>query len=112
MTAAQLPIAFNGKELKEKGMQKALENAERVNPGWKKECYELFKRFVVGQVEPFKMEDFREWVKGLLSSPPSLRAYGSITVRAKKEGLIRHVGYTQVDNPKAHRANTSLWAKI
>lgn len=107
----QLPLPL-GRQLKEKGIQRAVDNAERVNPGWKEKCYELFKRFVVGQVKPFKVEAFREAVKEQLEEPPHLRAFAFVVVKAKKEGLIKHVGYTQVDNPTSHRANCSLWQRV
>lgn len=108
---AQTSINF-GRQLKEKGMKRSLESAERVNPGWQEKAYWHFKYWIRYQNHPFKMESFREWCKDLIPEPPSLRAFGPITARARKEGLIRHVGYAQVENPKAHRATSSLWQRV
>lgn len=107
---AQTNIPF-GKELKEKGIKKATDHAELVHDGWNKTADYFFKYFVTHSKNPFKMEDFREWVKGMLPSPPSLRAFGGVTVRAVRAGLIEKVGYAQVTNAKAHRANCSLWKR-
>lgn len=107
----QMELPFSGDQLKEVGMRMASDNAERVNNGWTDKCYELFIAFVELQDRPFKMEDFRAWASDKIDTPPSLRAYGSISMKAAKRGLIKHAGYAKVDNPKAHRANASLWIK-
>lgn len=101
-----------GKTLKEKGMKRSLESAERVNPGWQEKAYWYFKYWIRYQKQPFKMESFREWCKDLIPEPPSLRAFGAIVRRAKKEGLIKHIDYTQTENPKSHQANCSLWQRV
>lgn len=108
----QLPLPLSGKTLKDKGIQKSLDTANRVNPGWGEQCYRFFKIWIRKQRKPFKMESFRESIQGVISDPPSLRSFGSLVVRAKKEHLIKHVGYTQTENPKSHAANCSLWAKV
>lgn len=108
----QLELTYTGRQLKEKGIQKSLDTAERVNPGWADSCYWFFKYWIRYQKRPFKMETFREWAKDLIDAPPSLRSFGAIVRRAKKEGLIKHVGYTQTENPKAHEANCSLWQRV
>lgn len=111
MTARQQSLDF-GRTLKEAGMKRSLATAERVNPGWGEKCFAWLKVFIADQEGPFKVEAFREWGKNVIPSPPSLRAFGPIVSRAKKEGLIKHVGYTQVENPKAHRATSSLWQRV
>lgn len=112
MTNTQLPLPLSGKTLKEKGMAKALDTANKVIPGWGEECYRFFKIWIRKQRKPFKMESFRESIQGVISDPPSLRTFGAIARRAKKEGLIKHIDYTQTENPKSHAANCSLWAKV
>ena len=106
----QLTIDY-AKEAKEAGMQRAVKHADQVHDSWSTKAFDLFKSYLVLTSSPFKVEDFREWAKNLLPSPPSLRAFGAITVKAKKAGLIRHVGYAQVENIKAHKANCSLWQR-
>ncbi len=107
----QLAIDY-AKEAKDKGIAAAEKHANEVHEGWSEKAYGLFKSFLVGRTDSFKIEDFREWAKNLLAAPPSLRAFGAITVKAKKAGLIRHVGYAQVNNSKAHKANCSLWKRV
>lgn len=108
----QLQLPLSGKKLKELGIQKSLDTAERVKPGWSDQCYRFFKIWIKKQTKPFKVESFRESVRGVINDPPSLRTFGAIVIRAKKDKLIKHVGYTQVDNPKAHKANISLWKRV
>lgn len=112
MTTPQLPLPLSGKDLKLKGMAKALDTANKVSPEWGDRCYWFFKYWIRYQKKPFKIETFREWVKDLIDAPPSLRSFGAIVSKAKKDNLIKHVGFTQVENPKAHSANASLWQRV
>lgn len=110
----QSSFNFSGNELKEKGIELAVDHAEQINPCWKEKAFEMFKEWLSGWPSGymFLMEDARQSleVRGL-PAPPSLRAYGRIIQMAKKEGLIVHAGYKQVSNPRAHQANASLWEK-
>jgi len=58
------------------------------------------------------IEDFRTDLTVKLDDPPSLRAFGGISGRAVRDGLITKVGYQQVKNVKAHAANAALWKKV
>lgn len=103
-----------GTYLKEEGIQTAVSNADRKIPGWSIMAMKLFVEFL--QASPkigdgtFMTEDVRAYAlaKGL-PNPPSKRAWGSIIVKAKKNRIIKFVGYDQVNNPKAHRANAARW---
>ena len=108
---AQTTIDFS-RTARDKGIQQATDHADAVHDKWSKQAFDQFKIFLTSQVEPFKMEDFRNEVSGVLPEPPSLRAFGGIAMRAAKAGLIKRIGYTQVTNIKAHRANCALWQKI
>lgn len=108
----QLHINLSGKELKDSGILKAEINANRVNPGWSEQAYDYLKIFIRHRRTPFTIESFRASLKSYLPDPPSLRAFGALAVRAKREGLIKRVGFVQVENPKAHQANANLWMKI
>jgi hypothetical protein len=59
--------------------------------------------------KPFMCEDVREYASNHLPTPPTNRAWGAIILRAKKDGIIKHYGFGQVTNPRAHRANASMW---
>lgn len=111
---SQLSI-FSGQTLKEKGMKAALANADRVETGWSERAYQLLIQFLSGMSKDrrFMIEQFRLYAfEHELPSPPSLRAFGSITRRAAVEGKIIRVGFGQVTNPKAHMANSSVWRKV
>jgi hypothetical protein len=58
------------------------------------------------------VEDVRKSAIGTVEEPPSLRAWGSIIVKASKNGFIKRVGYKQVNNPLAHKTPASLWAIV
>lgn len=110
MTRTQLDISF-GRKARDKGMAKAITHADEVNPSWSERAYEHFKTFVGLQTKPFLIEDFREWVKDMIESPPSLRSFGALTMKAAREGLIKQVGYTKVKNARAHMANCAVWKR-
>lgn len=105
-----------GEILRDAGILQAQENADKKSPRWSEKVYELFTEWAVkkGSGHRFKTEDFRLSVEltGKVSKPPSRRAYGSIAVKAVKAGLIKKVGYAQVSNPLAHRANCVLWQVV
>jgi hypothetical protein len=104
----QTQIQF-GKQLKERGMQKAVDHANQVHTDWSEKAFEFLKSFII-EHKKFLAEDVRYYSAGKVPEPPSQRAWGSVIVRAAKAGLIRRVGYEQVKNVKAHRANASVWA--
>lgn len=106
----QTQLSF-GQQARDKGIAKAITNADRVSPSWSGRCYEFFKTFVRMQNEPFKIEEFRDWVEDKIENPPSLRAYGAITMKAARKGIIRHVGYAKVTNIRAHQANCAVWRR-
>lgn len=115
MTVTQGSIAFDwttGTQLRDAGIRLASENAEAKEPGWNEDAYNLLKDFIKTVTGDFLCEDFRSYCEAHnFKTPPSLRAYGGIIMKASKDGLIRRVGYAQVKNPKAHAANASRWIK-
>lgn len=111
---SQLSI-FSGATLKEKGMKRALANADRVESGWSERAYQLLLQFLSGLStdRKFMTEQFRKYAyeKGL-PAPPSLRAFGSVILRASNECKIVRVGFGTVENAKAHRCFASVWRKV
>ncbi len=100
----------SGKQLKEAGIKKATDTAERFHNDWSQQAHETLCQFIKRRKQ-FRTEEFREYAisKGL-PVPPSLRAFGGVIGRARNANLIRHIDYVQVKNPRAHNANASLWA--
>lgn len=101
-----------GEELKEKGIKMAVDHADKVVDSWSDKAYSLLKIYLITKLTAFQCEDFREWCKNRIETPPSKRAFGGVIVRAKKDKLIKHVGYGCVENPKAHRTPASIWLKL
>lgn len=105
---------FTGNELKQAGIHLAAEHAETKHQGWNEEAFSALKLFLTWNKSPFMCETFRAFAESECNvpPPPSGRAYGAVILRAKKEGLIQHVCFKQVSNPRAHRANASQWVKV
>lgn len=100
---------FEGNRLRDIGINQYLENAEDKIEKWGEHAY----HFLLGYVktnETFMAEDVRVASEGIVPEPPSKRAWGAIFVMAKKNELIRSIGFGNVKNPKAHRTPATLWA--
>lgn len=94
-------------------MNKAKDHANKVEKDWADKAYIKLKEYlIITNGNQFMCEDVREYASKSISEPPSKRAWGAIIVKAKKEGIIEHCGFSQVSNPTAHRANASLWRAI
>ena len=100
-----------GDKLRDKGIQLSLFNAEMTHFDWKSNALKCLQEYIkLNPGEKFQAEDVRQFAyKNGLPKPPSHRAWGGIMVGAKKSGIIRFVGYENVDNPKAHSTPASVW---
>jgi hypothetical protein len=111
-----LDLIAEGERLKQEGLDRAVDHADRDIPDWKVRCWSLFLEWLDSKPVGwrFKVEDFRLHVEaqGKIEAPPSKRAYGFISVKGVRAGLIVNKGTVKVNNPNAHRANAGLWEKI
>lgn len=105
----QPPLPFSGERLKNIGMAMAEDHANEVSPNWSERCFELLKKYLKINKEPFMTEYFRQWTEDKLPEPPSKRVFGSIISKANKQGLIKHCGYAPTTNYKAHKTPASVW---
>jgi hypothetical protein len=104
---------FTAQELKQSGINVAMHHAELKHEGWNEEALLHMKGFLRTRITPFLCEDVRLYAEeNGMQKAPSARAWGGVILQAKKAGLIQHFGYTQVKNPRAHRANASLWTAV
>lgn len=104
---------FDARQRRDEGIRKAAEHADAVHRDWQTMAYEFFTNvFLKHQKGPFMAEDFRAQCEGIVPTPPTLRAFGAIIVKAKKNGLIRRVGIRPVKNPRAQMANATVWVKV
>ena len=97
-----------GTELRDKGISSALDHAELAHENWGDQAYAFLKKYARTHRQ-FMAEDVRQASEGIVPEPPSKRAWGGIIVRGKIAGIIERIGYGQVNNPKAHRANAAVW---
>lgn len=111
-----MDLIAEGERLKQEGLERAVDHAERVVPEWKEIAWDFFQKWLtrIPSGLKFKMEDFRTWAECHdMPSPPSKRAIGFIPLKAVKEGLIKKCGLTSVTlNPKAHGCFCSQWQKL
>lgn len=116
MNNTQTTIDFSlpspsGTELRDKGIEKAVEHANHVYTQWSEKAFDFLLKYLQTAQE-FMVEDVRKASEGIVPSPPSLRAWGGVIVRAAKANLIKKIGFRNVTNAKAHCTPASVWEKI
>ena len=98
----------NGTELRDKGIKKALDNANNTHNEWSDKAYDFLLKYIKYQPK-FMTEDVRVASEKAIPKPPSNRAWGSVILRAVRSGLINRVGFANVKNAKAHKTPASVW---
>jgi hypothetical protein len=98
----------SGDDLARDGMAKAVKNADSVDLKWSEKAMSALCRFISLHKGPFQAEDVRRFAVSV-PHPPSLRAWGSVIVKAARLGLIEAVGYETVSNPLAHSTPARVW---
>lgn len=99
-----------GELLRDSGIATAIENADDKIENWSEMAYACLLSY---PGKEFLTEDVRRWShENGLPIPPSARAWGAVIVRAKREGVIKFLGYRSVTNPKAHMTPASYWRKL
>lgn len=92
MTIQDMAVSLAARDA---GMQSSAEHAEEVMPGWQDRALEELRGFANGYGSqcPFTMEEWRMSAEAFgLPQPAELRAYGALTVRAIREGIIEKTG--------------------
>lgn len=78
----------------ERGIVSSILHAERSADGWSERAYAYLCAWaVMHRDDPFTLEDFR--VAALeqgLDPPPDMRAFGGVTLRAIRRGVIKPTG--------------------
>jgi len=100
-----------GIKLRNKGIQKAINHADEIIPNWSDSAFNYLKKYIKSHKQ-FMAEDVRIASRKFIPEPPSARAWGGVIIRANKLGLIKHIGYKNVSNEKAHRTPASVWKTI
>lgn len=102
---------FKSIQLRDKGIEQAIDNAEATHDNWGDLAYSFLIGYAMLHTQ-FMAEDVRVSSIGIVPEPPSKRAWGGVFVRAKKSGLIKSVGFGCVKNPKAHRTPATVWEVV
>lgn len=105
-----------GERLAVAGMQLAVETANAEHPKWSERCWQLFYQWLNKKPRyyQFMIEDFRKYLYDydLIERPKTDRAFGFLSGKAVREGLIQSAGTRKVSNKKAHATPAGLWVKI
>jgi hypothetical protein len=102
----------DAKALRDRGIETAIDHADRVVAGWSDAAFEELCAFthLIGLTARFTSEDVRLFADARgFAKPPDNRAWGSVMLRASKRGLIKKVGWTTANDPKVHCNPVSLW---
>ena len=114
MPAVQLNILEAIRE-RDKGILQSLSNADAKIPDWSERAWKMFTEWLEGWPKGYKfqIEGFRKvaQIRGL-PDPPTARAFGSLAVRAKREGLVKSNGQKPTTSKTAHRCYASEWIKV
>jgi len=107
----QLDI-FEGRRLRDEGIATAKDHADQTYESWSELCFDMFRNYLKkkGKGAIIMVEDFRvEAIESGLPEPPHNRAFGFLSLKAKRAGLIKHHGFESVKNPKGHCAPVNTW---
>lgn len=104
-------------EKRNAGIAAAMSHADSAAPyNWSDKAYSYVKNYLQNKKvgHRFQVEDIRMLAEQerKVMPPPSQRAWGGIIVRIRNEKIIKADGTAPVINPKAHRANATVWVKI
>lgn len=101
------------KRLRDYGIKKAEESAEREWSNWKEQAFDFLRKFLDNHNGTFMAEDVRSLAAYQdFPTPPSARAWGGIFRRAASQGLIEQVAVRKVRNKLAHCANAAVWRQV
>jgi hypothetical protein len=89
----QTEIDFTAaREAAERGIQSSAQHAEDDRPGWGESALAWLRFHAEVSEGEFTMEQFRQMASMVLPEPPDLRAWGSVTQKAIRQGIIRKTG--------------------
>lgn len=105
---SQQPLDFNtAKARRDRGMARAVEHANRTQPGWQDLALDAFRAYAVTHPS-FTTEQVRT-ASTSVQQPPDKRAWGHVARRACKEGIVQKIGMVQAKSPTVHCMYVSLY---
>jgi hypothetical protein len=91
------------------GIRDAVDHANRVEPNWSEQALAALRAFALQHPEPFTIEAARA-AMDTLPLPPDLRAWGAVTQRAIRLGIVRRTG-TFARRAASHNSPTMLYVR-
>jgi hypothetical protein len=88
----------------------AAERAERTEPGWVDQAVDLLGTWARRQREPFTIERARLAIAKDLPEPPDGRAWGQVTLTAKRRGVIVQVPRLYLPAASSHGSPKAAYA--
>ena len=92
------------------GHEMAERAADHAGEEWKEIAFNAFRRHAEKHWE-FLTEDVRR-ANPDLPPPPDTRAWGQVALRAKREGIVRALGYAQTSSKTAHGCPATKWESM
>lgn len=101
--------AIRARELRDDGMQRAVDHANHVEPGWQERAVGYVKAFALVRRE-FMCEEARRYAEAQgIGPPPDKRAWGAVMMKCARMGLIEKIGLGYAKDPKVHMNPASVW---
>ena len=100
------------REARDDGIQRAIDHAEEVEPGWGDAALALLRLYAASG-RPFTALALREWAQrehGFVGA--TNWAWGSVFVRAQRDRLIEKAGFAEVGNETSHLKVSPLWKAV
>lgn len=94
MTTSNVVALQRAAEKASQGIQSSADHAESDSPGWQDRALAYMTSFAAYAPHPWTVETFRAWAaqRGL-DKPADERAYGAVTMRALRMGVMVRVGF-------------------
>lgn len=100
---------IRARELRDEGMQRAVDHADRVEPNWSNVAEGWVRIYAMDHLE-FMCEEVRRFAESKgISKPPDKRAWGAVMMRCAKLGIVEKVGLGYAKDPKVHMNPASVW---
>lgn len=81
--------------------------ADKAGDTWKERAYAAFVDYANSH-DAFTTEEVRQSAVGL-GSPPDDRAWGQVALRAKREGVVKSVGWVRANSKSVHGMVVTQW---
>lgn len=108
-----VPPVPSTRQMAEEGMQRAVDHANDVQPGWSDKALELVKLYAK-KSHGFLTEEVRTWAHGEcdLDLPPDPRSWGAVMAKAKAARIVEPAGFRSTAIPPAHAKPMQYWRSL